>query len=236
MPARLLPPGFSDGLRRAVELVRLDEGRHLPGVSPAQALEARDLLPVLRDLCRPGTADVVDAWMDRVFVSVGNPPNGKGKVLRVASLLGVSGDLPRACWTVETFASYVRHYGEKADWWPGPGMVDSFLRPIGRELDGQRRAMERIVLALAPLGTPPAPPEDLTAADRARITGEILAKWGIYRGEAAMPRTVAEQIAEVAVKQAPRPSRYPTPDQLRAMRAAGRQRMGLPPLPGTPGP
>ncbi|HEY0205258.1 MAG TPA: hypothetical protein VGC15_14035 [Acetobacteraceae bacterium] len=231
LPPRLPAPELSAGLRRAVELVRLDSRRHLPGVAPALGTEACDLVAAMRDLCTPAAVEVVDAWMERVFIGCNNPPNTKGKLLRVAAVLGVCGDLPRACWTGETYASYVRHYGEKSDWWPGPGMVDAFLRPIGAELASRRSALEQIAAGLPVLAAPDAAADwdDPTPEGRARIVRGIVAKLG-GGGVRREARGVAEQIEAVVAKQGPRATRYPTADQLREMRAARRREMGLAPL------
>lgn len=108
-------------------------------------MEAERYIAMMEQSCVPAPEGMIRQWLDLVAISVGqNAPDPKQRRAHLVLVLSTSGDLPRACWTVQTRAEFARHRGERGGFWPSDGEIDAFLRPIGQNELRQLRALKQI--------------------------------------------------------------------------------------------
>jgi hypothetical protein len=146
LPSRAPGIAMSPRLGFLAEAVA-DQGRAaLPSeVEPGLRMEAERAIAEMERLCDPALPHAIEQWLELVALGVGaNAPEPEMRRAHLGLVISTSGDLPRACWTVETRAQFARHRAERGGFWPSDGEIDAFLRPIGSRLRGQLRAMRAI--------------------------------------------------------------------------------------------
>ena len=184
------------------ELVRacaMTEGeltdRYLPLPGAVAIEQAVAVIPAYVATDEPVARSAIEGWLDRLMLAVVNPPDPDGHKARMAAIIALSGDLPRMCWTMETWQGFLRR-GPDAKFWPGAADVDWFLRPIADQHRAKLATLRRIAdVSRAPKATAPEPPEPVSEA--ARMTAaEISAAVDAIRAKFSVPRRPANDGGE----------------------------------------
>lgn len=208
-----------DDLRDARERVAI--AREWPALRAA-GMAALDQLEAA---CTPAPLDLIEAWMDKVVLSVRNPPNDAARLMRVAMVADTCRDLPAFVWTGETRRLFAQR-GPDAAWWPSDAEVYQFLLPMAAKTMRQRDVLRVLVDADKAVA---AEAERLAAAARAGDTRTAAAAAAVHgvlgnltgkRHHPGGPLVFAPRRAAVAVvREPPRPS-YLAGEALAARRAA----------------
>lgn len=232
LPPRADLPDLPLELARAV---RTTEGevsdRYLPRPGDVSIRQAIVAIPAYAAGDEAATDDTLNGWLDRVALAVVNAPGSEGRKAKGAAFIALSGDLPRVCWTLETWQAFMRR-GPDARFWPAAAEVDGFLRPIAEQHRAKLATLRRIAaVGSKPERPDPSPPElvsevaRMTLAERDAAIAAIRAKHGVPRRDPAGD--------DGGSQGAPPPVRaIPVSDAaLQAIRDRRRAQLGIAPLP-----
>ena len=117
--------------------------RYLPRPGEVSIPQAIAAIPAYSAAALPIDRAVMDGWLDRVALSVANPPGTDGRKAKGAAFIALSGDLPQLCWTMETWRAFLRR-GPDARFWPAASDVAGFLRPIADQHLAKLALLHRI--------------------------------------------------------------------------------------------
>ena len=191
LPQSAYVPDPPPELARAV---RITEGeasdRYLPVTGDVSISQAEALIPAYAAADQPVARAVIEGWLDRVALGVVNAPDLEGPKPRVAAILALSGELPRLCWTMETWQAFLRR-GPAGKFWPAAAEVDGFLRPTAEEHRAKLATLRRIAAVDTTAERPATAPDELvseaarmTLAERDAAIAAIPAKHDIPRAGA----------------------------------------------------
>lgn len=215
-------------LARAVGMLDGDWRDHyLPRPGDPVIAMARVALDGVGSMMQTTPPAVIGEWLNRLALAVANPPGPAEMRPRRSAIIMASGDLPRMCWTVETWKAYLRS-GPSARFWPAVADVDGFLRPIAEQHAAKLDALRRIAaVGSAPAPAPPVEPISeaaaMTLAERDAAINAIRGKHGYRRHD--YPPDEDDSPTPPAVRSVP-----VSDEALRLIRERRRADMGLPPL------
>jgi hypothetical protein len=152
----------------------------------------------------------IHAWLGRLNLALTFVLPEAELKLRTPAIVDALGTLPRAAFTPETLRLAKLEFRG----FPGAKDVYDLLRGRVSELLATQRALRRIV----DFKSPAVPVKPSTQAERDAVLAAFREK---MRGARGPERSVADQIAALAVNSAARPAHL-TPDQLREARAGVR--------------
>ena len=130
--------------------------------------QAAPLIPAYAAADQPVARAVIEGWLHRVALGVVNAPDLEGPKPRVAAILALSGDLPRLCWTMETWQAFLRR-GPDGKFWPAAAEVDGFLRPIAEEHRAKLATLRRSAVGTTAVRPATAPDEPVSEAARMKL-------------------------------------------------------------------
>lgn len=234
IPARTELPDTPPELARAL---RMTEGeasdRYLPRPGEVAIAQAAALIPAYAAADEPTARDAIKGWLDRVSMAVVNAPLPEAHKAGLAAFFALSGDLPRLCWTMETWQAFLRR-GPDARFWPAVSDVDLFLRPIADKHRAKLATLRRIAAAGSAPDKPEPPPVEeaseaarMTMAEREAVVAAIRAKHGLP------PSGAGRSQREPTGDRPPIPGKPVDAATLQAFRARCRALLNVGPLPIT---